>query len=266
MQGKVAVVTGGSGVLCSQMSKALAARGVKVAVLGRSPEKTQAVVDEIIKTGGQAIPILADVLNRDALEAANETVLSTWGQIDILVNGAGGNVPGGVVAPSESFFVDHRIEHFQEVLNINLHGSVLPSMVFGRSMAQQKSGVIINISSMTATRAITRVAGYAAAKAAIEAFTRWLAVETALKLGANIRVNAIAPGFFITEQNRSLLTNPDGSYTERGNAVIRNTPMGRFGSPDELAGACIWLCSDASRFVTGAVIPVDGGFSSWSGG
>lgn len=262
---RVAVVTGGSGILCSALAKALAARGAQVAVLGRTPEKIEAVVSQIRAKGGDALGISADVLDRQQLETARQTVLDRWGRIDILINGAGGNMPGAVVQPNQNFFEHLDFQSFRQVFALNLDGTVLPTQVFGSAMAAQKSGSIINISSMTAMQAVTRVVGYSAAKAAVDNLTKWLAVETAQKFGAGLRVNAIAPGFFITEQNRALLTNPDGSLTERGAAVVRKTPAARFGEADELIGACIWLCSDASRFVTGIIVPVDGGFSAWSG-
>lgn len=263
--GKVAVVTGGSGILCGAMAKALAARGARVAILGRTPEKNSAMLAEIKALGGTAIGVLADVLDQQALEAARQQVVDTWGRIDILINGAGGNIPGAAIPPGQNFFDDHPFANYKRVVELNLDGTVLPTMVFGQVMARQKSGSIINISSMTAAQAVTRVPGYSTAKAAVDCFTRWLAVEAALKFGEGIRVNAIAPGFFVTDQNRMLLTTPEGGYTERGASVIRKTPAGRFGEPDELVGACIWLCSEASKFVTGTVIPVDGGYSAWSG-
>lgn len=263
--GKVAVITGGSGILCGEMAKALAARGVKVGILGRTPEKNHAMVEAICSAGGEALGLVADVLDEAALEAACKLVLDTWGRIDILINGAGGNIPGAAIPPSENFFDNHPFENYKKVFDLNLHGTVLPTMVFGRAIGRQKEGSIINISSMTASQAVTRVPGYSTAKAAVDLFTKWLAVEAALKFGEGIRVNAIAPGFFVTDQNRALLTKAEGGYTERGESVIRKTPVRRFGEADELVGTCIWLCADASRFVTGTVIPVDGGFSAWSG-
>ena len=265
VSGKTAVITGGSGMLCGAMAKALAARGVRVAILGRTPEKNEKMAAEIRAAGGEAITLDADVLDEQALETAAHKVLDTWGKLDILINGAGGNIPGAAIPPGENFFEHHPFTNFKKVVDLNLDGTVLPSMVFGRLMARQKAGTIINISSMTAMQAVTRVPGYSTAKSAVDLFTKWLAVEAALKFGEGIRVNAIAPGFFVTDQNRSLLTTPDGGFTERGASVIRKTPAGRFGEPDELIGACVWLCSDASRFVTGTIIPVDGGFSAWSG-
>lgn len=261
---KVAVVTGGSGILCGTIAREMALRGCKVGILGRTPPKVDEMVADIRSAGGEALPLVADVLDAEALQAACGLVLKAWGKIDILINGAGGNIPGAAIPPEENFF-QHPFPNLQKVFALNFDGTVLPTMIFGKTMAEARSGSIINISSMTAQQAVTRVPGYSAAKAAVDCFTKWLAVEVALKFGDGIRVNAIAPGFFVTEQNRRLLTNEDGSYTERGAAVIRKTPARRFGEPEELIGAAIWLSSDASRFVTGTVIPVDGGFSAWSG-
>ncbi|MCC6723619.1 MAG: SDR family oxidoreductase [Saprospiraceae bacterium] len=265
VSGKVAVITGGSGILCGAMAKALAARGAKVGILGRTPAKNEKMVAEIKAAGGEALGLVADVLDEKNLMAAAQKILDTWGRLDILINGAGGNIPGAAIPPNENFFENHPFANYKKVFELNLDGTVLPTMVFGRIMAKQKSGSIINISSMTASQAVTRVPGYSTAKAAVDLFTKWLAVEVALKFGEHIRVNAIAPGFFVTDQNRALLTTPDGGYTERGESVIRKSPFRRFGEADELVGTCIWLCADASRFVTGTIIPVDGGFSAWSG-
>ncbi|HMJ68241.1 MAG TPA: SDR family oxidoreductase [Cyclobacteriaceae bacterium] len=264
LQNKTAVITGGTGVLGQSMVKAISSAGANVAVLGRRKEAGDALVAELIAAGGKAISVNADVLERDQLEAAKATVLKQFGAIDILINAAGGNMPGAVVAPEKTFF-DMQIGDFQKVVDLNLLGSVLPTQVFSEDMARRKKGVIINIASMAAMVTITRVAGYSAAKAAITNFTSWLAVEMAHKYGEGIRVNAISPGFFLTEQNRSLLTNPDGSYTARGQKVISQTPYGRFGRPEELSGTLVWLCSDASAFVTGINVPVDGGFNVFSG-
>ena len=264
LEGKAAVITGGGGVLGGSMARSLARDGVKVCLIGRSEGPLEEVADAIRASGGEALPLAADVLGRQALEAAREKVLRLWGRTDILVNAAGGNMPGATIGPDQTIF-DLKMEDFDKVTRLNLNGSVVPSLVFGQVMAEQKAGVIINISSMVVERALTRVAGYSAGKAAVENFTRWMAVEMALKFGEGIRVNAIAPGFFIGNQNRALLTNPDGSYTERGRTIINNTPMKRFGQPVELNGALHYLCSDAARFVTGIVIPVDGGFSAFSG-
>jgi NAD(P)-dependent dehydrogenase (short-subunit alcohol dehydrogenase family) len=264
LQNKVAVITGGTGVLGSAMSLALAHAGARVAIIGRRKEIAQKLADEIVKNGGDAIGISADVLNKDQLLQAKNEIMNRWSSIDILVNGAGGNMAGAVIPPDKTF-LDLKIEEFQKVVDLNLTGTVLPSQIFGEVMVSTKSGVIINISSMSALRPLTRVVGYSAAKSAVSNFTQWLAVEMAKKFGENIRVNAIAPGYFLTEQNRTLLTNADGSLTDRGNAIIRSTPFNRFGEPDELSGTLIWLCSDASKFVSGIVVPVDGGCSAFAG-
>ena len=268
LKNKTAIVTGGTGVLGSEMVLALAEAGASVGVLGRRQQQADEVVQQVRERGGQAISLPADVLEVDSLEAALKTMLAEFGTIDILVNAAGGNQPGATIAPNQTIF-DLQIPDLQKVIDLNLMGTILPSQVFGKVMADQKSGVIVNISSMAAYQAITRVMGYSVAKSAVEGYTRWLAVEMAQKFGEGIRVNAIAPGFFLADQNRRLLTNEDGSLTERGQQIINNTPFGRFGEPNELAGTLIWLCSDASRFVTGISVPVDGaltvtvGFEIW---
>lgn len=264
LKNKTAVITGGTGVLGQSMTQAISEAGANVAVLGRRKDAGDELVARLTKAGGKAISIKADVLEKDQLLSANETIIKEFGQIDILINAAGGNMPGAVVGPESSFF-DMKIDDFQKVVNLNLLGSILPTQVFAEDMAKRKKGVIINIASMAAMRTLTRVAGYSAAKSAITNFTGWLAVEMAHKYGEGIRVNAISPGFFLTEQNRALLTNPDGSYTQRGQKVINQTPYGRFGRPEELSGTLIWLCSDASAFITGVNVPVDGGFSVYSG-
>lgn len=264
LKDKTAVITGGTGVLGSAMAKGLAAAGARVVLIGRKAEAGQKILSEIQKSGGTAIFFQADVLQKEELKAAKEKILTAFGTIDILINAAGGNMPGATIPVDKTFF-DLDTRAFQQVVDLNLIGTVLPSQVFGEVMTIKKKGVIINISSMSAFRPITRVVGYSAAKAAVDNFTQWLAVEMARKSGEGIRVNAIAPGFFITEQNRALLTNPDGSLTERGKSVIQSTPVGRFGEPDELIGTLLWLCSDASKFVTGVVVPVDGGFNAFCG-
>lgn len=264
LDGQVAIVTGASGALCSTMARGLAAAGARVAVLARRVDKLEALVEQIRADGGEAIATPADVLDLQQLESAKDAVLAEWGSIDILVNGAGGNVAEATLVPGGNVF-DLPMEAFRRVMDLNLTGSLLPTQVFGREMARTKSGVIINISSMAADRAITRVVGYSAAKAALENYTMWMATELARSHGEGMRVNAIAPGFFIGEQNRRLLLNEDGSLTDRGNTIIANTPMGRFGEAEELVGTLVWLCSPASRFVTGIVVPVDGGFSAFSG-
>lgn len=264
LAGKVAVVTGGTGVLGGAMARGLATAGAKVAIVGRRADKAAEVAAAISAAGGEAMPLPADVLDAGSLRTARESLLANFGRVDILLNAAGGNMPGATVFGDLTFFTMQPTD-FERVVQLNLTGTLLPSQFFGEPMAAQGSGVIINISSMTAQKPLTRVLGYGNAKAAIDNFTRWLAVELAQKYGAGLRVNAIAPGFFIGEQNRGFLLNPDGTYTARGQSIIDHTPLKRYGAPDELVGTAVWLASDASRFVTGVVVPVDGGFSAFSG-
>lgn len=264
LEGQVALVTGGTGVLGGAMAQGLAQAGAKVAVLGRRRELAQAKADAIIAAGGDALALPADVLDRSQLEAARTLVLERWGRLDILVNAAGGNLPSATLPPGQSFF-NLPVEGLEPVIALNLQGTLLPSQVFGAELARAGRGCIVNISSMAAQRAMTRVVGYGVAKAAVENATRWLAVELARSFGARVRVNAIAPGFFVGEQNRALLLNPDGSLTARGQTIIDHTPAGRFGEPAELLSTLIWLCSPGASFVNGVVVPVDGGFSAFSG-
>ena len=264
LTGKTALITGGTGVLGTAMGKGLADAGANTVILGRRKESGDELVKSIRSQGSRSMFVKADVLNATDLLAAKETVLKEFGTIDILVNAAGGNLPGAVIMPEQNFF-DLKMDEFEKVVDLNLTGTVLPSKIFGEEMAKRKKGVIINIASMASLRPITRVVGYSASKAAVDNFTHWLAIEMAKKFGEGIRVNAIAPGFFITEQNRKLLTNPDGTYTLRGESAIRQTPFARFGLPEELVGTLIWLCSDASKFVTGVTVPVDGGFNAFCG-
>ncbi len=261
---KVALVTGGTGVLGGALARGLAAAGAKVAVMGRREEKAAEVVAEIQAAGGEALALPADVLERSDLEAARKRLISHWGRVDVLVNAAGGNRADATVVGDLSFF-GVSTAALDDVLKLNVLGTVLPSQIFGEAMVTAGQGSIINISSMAAARPLTRVAGYGAAKAAVDNLTRWLAVEFAQKYGPRLRVNAVAPGFFVGEQNRDLLLTPEGAPTQRGQKIIDHTPMGRFGEPDELVGTAVWLASDASRFVTGVVVPVDGGFSAYSG-
>jgi NAD(P)-dependent dehydrogenase (short-subunit alcohol dehydrogenase family) len=263
LSGKVAVVTGGGGVLGGSIASGLAAAGVRVAVCDLREEAASERVEEIRSAGGEAMSMAADVLDDFELRGAADRVLTSWERIDILVNAAGGNVVRARNDDRSIFDVPQ--DAFDEVLRLNLHGTVLPTLVIGEIMARQGSGSVVNISSMAAIQAISGVLGYSVAKAGIDTFTRWMAVELARKHGGGLRVNAVAPGFFVTLQNRDVLINADGSYTERARKVIDHTPMGRFGTPDELHGAIHWLCSAAASFVTGVVIPVDGGFSSFSG-
>ncbi|MEO8398170.1 MAG: SDR family oxidoreductase, partial [Chloroflexota bacterium] len=264
--GKVALITGGTGVLGSAMTKGLAAAGASVAILARTEAKTQALASEIQASGGQAIGIQADILDQAAIQRATDQALETYGRIDILVNGAGGNRSDATAVPGERSFFDLSPDVLQWVFNLNFTGSVLVSQVVGRQMAQQGSGVILNISSMASFKPMTRVIAYAGAKAAINNFTQWLAVYMATEHNPAIRVNAMAPGFFLGEQNRFLLIDEKtGDLTPRGQTIISHTPMRRFGEPDDLIGTMLWLVSDASRFVTGIVVPVDGGFSAFGG-
>ena len=264
LTGRVAVVTGGYGVLGGHMADRLARAGAKIAVLGRREAPSQEKADALEANGGDALPVVADVMDEDQLRQAKENVLDAWGRIDILVNAAGGNVADARTSDDRSIF-DVTQEAFREVVQLNLDGTVAPTLVFGEAMAGAGKGSIINISSMAAHRAITEVPGYSAAKAGVENFTRWMAVEAAREFGDGVRVNAVAPGFFIAKQNRDVMLNDDGSYTERTQTVLRNTPMGRLGDPEELGGVVHWLASDAASFVTGVVIPVDGGFNAFSG-
>lgn len=264
LSGKTSVVTGGSGALGSGLAHGLAHAGANVAVLARNIDRVDAVVAEIEGQGGTAIGISADVLQKNRLMEVRDEIVDRFGRIDILVNGAGGNVDAATLKPGDSIFRLNEAA-FRRVFDLNLMGTVLPTQVFGEVMADGGSGSIVNISSMAADRTLTRVVGYSAAKASVENFTRWMAVELARSFGEGLRVNAIAPGFFIGEQNRELLLNDDGSLTDRGQTIIAHTPMGRFGEADELVGTLLWLCSDAAKFVTGIVVPVDGGFSAFGG-
>ena len=262
--GRTALVTGGGGVLGSAMAVALAAAGARVAVLGRDAAKLAAATERIRAAGGQALSIQGDVLDRGSLQSAAERIAADLGPLDVLVHAAGGNRPGATVLPDGSVF-DLAESEFDAVVDLNLKGTLLPTLVFGRSMAARGRGSIITISSMAAVRPLTRVIGYAAAKAAVDNLTRWLAVELARKHGSGLRVNAIAPGFFVGEQNRSLLLNDDGTLTPRGQTIIDHTPAGRFGEPEELLSTLVWLCGPGASFVNGVVVPVDGGFSAFSG-
>jgi len=265
VRGQVAVITGGAGVLCSAMAKGLGAAGAKIAVLDLAREAACKLADEIKAAGGTAIGVPCNVLERPSVETAAEAVLQAFGRVDVLVNGAGGNKPQATTSPDKRFF-DLPADAVQWVFNLNFVGTLLPSQVFGRLMARQQSGVIINVSSMNAFRPLTRIPAYSAAKAAVSNFTQWLAVHMAQEYSPAIRVNAIAPGFFLTDQNRFLLTDADtGALTPRGQQIIGHTPQGRFGTPEDLVGALLWLVSPGAGFVTGIVVPVDGGFSAFSG-
>ena len=265
LSGKVAVVTGGAGVLCAALSRGLALEGVKVAILDVNRQGIDRLVSEINLAGGDAIGIECDVCDTTSIKSAAQQVIKEWGRVDLLINGAGGNSPQATTKADLSFF-DLPDNALEWVVELNLFGTMLVSQVFGRIMADQQNGIILNISSMNAFRPLTRIPAYSAAKAAVSNFTQWLAVHMALEYSPDIRVNAIAPGFFLTDQNHYLLINKDtGELTERGQAVITHTPMKRFGSPDDLLGVVLWLLSPASSFVTGIVVPIDGGFSAYSG-
>jgi NAD(P)-dependent dehydrogenase (short-subunit alcohol dehydrogenase family) len=260
---RVALVTGGYGVLGGSNPSRLAASGVRVAVWGRRPDACEAKVGEIREAGGIAAAFSVDVLDREQVHTACEAVLGEWDRVDILINAAGGNVARARSDDRSIFEVP--LDAFDEVLALNLHGTLIPSLVVGEAMAHRRSGSIVNVSSMASFQALSGVMGYSIAKAGIDNFTRWLAVDLARRYGDGLRVNAVAPGFFITKQNRDVLIDADGTYRERAQKVIARTPMGRFGTAEELYGAVHWLCSDAASFVTGTVIPVDGGFSAYSG-
>jgi NAD(P)-dependent dehydrogenase (short-subunit alcohol dehydrogenase family) len=265
LSGKAILITGGGGVLCGAMSRAFARVGARVAVLDRSLEAAQEVASCIVTAGGTAVAVQCDVLDKPSLEAAAGTVVEAFGRVDILVNGAGGNNPKATTSADLAFF-DLPADAVQWVFNLNFIGTLLPSQVFGRLMAERGEGVILNVSSMNAFRPLTRIPAYSAAKAAVSNFTQWLAVHVAQEYSPRIRVNALAPGFFLTEQNRFLLTDDEsGELTPRGRTIIDHTPMGRFGSPEDLIGAALWLLSDGASFVTGVVVPVDGGFSAFGG-
>jgi len=263
--GRTVVLTGGTGVLGSEMARALAGCHANVVLLARNIARAEELLASFGETRGRHSCVAADVVDRRAVEEAAKTVLGTYGRIDALVNAAGGNNPQATTNPSHSFF-DISPEAFEQVLSLNLLGTVIPTQAFARSMVEHKQGVIVNVSSVSATRPLTRIAAYAAAKAGISNFTQWLAVHLAQHYSAELRVNAIMPGFFLTEQNRFLVTERDsGALTERGQKIIDHTPLARFGTPDDLTGTLLWLLSPASRFVTGAVIPVDGGFTAFGG-
>ena len=265
VEGKVIAITGGAGVLCGEMSRSLAGRGAKVAVLDLDFPSAEALCEDITSAGGCAVAVKCNVLATDDIEAALARTIKSLGAVDVLVNGAGGNKKQATCVPPETLFFDLDADAISWVFQLNCIGTILPSQVVGRHMAQRGSGVIINISSMNAIRPLTRIAAYSAAKAAVSNFTQWLAVYMCQNHSTDIRVNAIAPGFFLTEQNRFLLTDANGEPTPRGSQIIDHTPMGRFGQPSELIGTLVWLISDAAKFVTGTVIPVDGGFDAYSG-
>jgi len=262
--GKVAVVTGGGGVLCSVVSEALGENGASVAVLDLKEDAAQTVATSIRDKGGKALAVVADVTDRDCVEEACKKVLEAFGTVDILVNGAGGNMPKATTGPGLSFF-DISQEALESVISLNLLGTIIPCQVFGKVMAEKGSGVILNFASVNAFRPLANIPAYSAAKAAVSNFTQWLAVHMSHNYSKKIRVNAVAPGVFFGRQNRYLLLDEAGELTQRGKAIINHTPMARFGEPEELVGTVLWLLSDESRFVHGVIVPVDGGFTAFSG-
>lgn len=265
LENKVIIVTGGTGILGKSFIEGIVNAGGTVGILGRNKDVANERADLINKNGGKAIALIADAMDEPQLLDAKKKVLDAFGRIDGLVNGAGGNQPEGVLLPGADIF-KMNIEGMKKVMDLNTWGTLIPSQIFGEAIAQtSESGSIVNISSMNSKRAITRVLGYNMGKAAVDCYNQWFAVELANRYGDKIRMNALAPGFFLTEQNKNLLTNPDGSFTERGQKVIAQTPFKRFGHPDELQGALVWLLSDASKFVTGSMVCVDGGFSIFGG-
>lgn len=264
ISGQVAVITGAGGIICGTLAKEMAKKGVKVALLDLFIESAQKITDEIIADGGDAVAIKADVLDRASLNAAREKVIEKYGKIDILVNGAGGNKPQATTTKDKDFF-NLDLDAFKWVFDLNVTGAVLTTMVFGEVMAKQKKGNVINIASMSSYHPLTNTVAYCGAKAAVANFTEWMATHFNQNYSNDIRVNAIAPGFLLTNQNRYLLTNEDGSATDRGQRVLAKTPMGRYGEPVEMAGPVMFLCSEAASFINGAVLPVDGGFSSYWG-
>ncbi|WP_294071576.1 SDR family oxidoreductase [Proteiniphilum sp. UBA1028] len=263
IRGKVIAITGGTGVLGTSMVEYLAAHGAHVAVMARNEEKGNQLIKKVKDEGGEAMFLQTDVTNEDVLKQNARDIAEKYGTIDVLINGAGGNMPGATIGPNNNIF-DLKMDDFRKVVDLNLMGTVMPTVVFAEYMVKAKKGNIVNISSASALRPLTRVAGYGAAKAAVTNFTKYMAGELATKFGESFRVNALCPGFFITEQNRTLLTNPDGSYSDRGNTIIAHTPFRRFGVPEDLLGTLHYLVSDASKFVTGTVAIVDGGFDAFS--
>jgi NAD(P)-dependent dehydrogenase (short-subunit alcohol dehydrogenase family) len=264
LAGKVIVVTGGTGILGKAFIDGIVEAGGAVGILGRNAQVAEERANAINAAGGKAIALVADVMNEAELVAAKDKLLAAFGRIDGLVNGAGGNMREGVLQPDEDIF-KMNIDGMKKVMELNLWGTLIPTQVFGEAIAKTGKGSIVNISSMNSKRAITKVLGYNIGKAAVDCYNQWFAVELANRYGDAIRMNALAPGFFLTEQNRYLLTKPEGGYTQRGELVIKQTPFKRFGHADELKGALVWLLSDASVFVTGSMICVDGGFSIFGG-
>jgi len=264
LKGKVIVVTGGTGVLGESFIKAIAEAGGKIAVLGRNKERAEERVKQAQNLGADALAVIANVLDEEDVIRAKDQVLEHFGTIDGLVNAAGGNIPGATITPETNLF-DSKISDTIKAIELNLYGTIIPTQVFGQVIAEKGKGAIINISSLAASRSITRVLGYTVAKHGIDGYTKWMATELSLRYGDKVRINAIAPGVFLTEQNRTLLTNPDGTFTSRAQKFINNTPYSRLGDPQELAGTLVFLLSDASGFINGETVFVDGGFNAWCG-
>ena len=263
IEGKVILITGGYGVLGSQMAEYLSSEKARVVILGRSKEKGEALASKIRNEGNEALFLVSDVLNEDNLKQNRKDILDAYGRIDVLINAAGGNMQGATIPPDKTIF-DLDLDALKNVIDLNLFGTILPTLVFAKAMVDNNKGNIINIASMSSFRPLTRVAGYGIAKSAVVSFTEYMAGELAIKFGDNFRINALAPGFFITDQNRALMINPDSTYTDRAKSVISHTPFRRFGEPEELLGAIHYLASDASSFVNGTTLVVDGGFNSYS--
>jgi len=264
LKGKVIVVTGGTGVLGESFIKAIAEAGGKIAVLGRNKERAEERVKQAQNLGAEALAVIANVLDEEDVIRAKDQVLEHFGTIDGLVNAAGGNIPGATITPESNLF-DSKISDTIKAIELNLYGTIIPTQVFGQVIAEKGKGAIINISSLAASRSITRVLGYTVAKHGIDGYTKWMATELSLRYGDKVRINAIAPGVFLTEQNRTLLTNPDGTFTSRAQKFVNNTPYSRLGDPQELTGTLVFLLSDASGFINGETVFVDGGFNAWCG-
>lgn len=264
LKDKVIVITGGTGILGKSFVKALAEAGAKICIIGRNQEKINERISMANDLGAEAIGIVADVMDEQSVKDAKQLIVNRYGSIDGLINAVGGNIPGATIADDQNIF-DNKIQDTIKAIELNLYGTIIPTLIFGELIAVKGKGSIINISSLAASRPLTRVLGYTVAKHAIDGFTKWMSTELALRYGDKVRVNAIAPGVFLTEQNKTLLTNPDGSYTDRAQKFINGTPYRRLGDPSELEGTLVYLLSDASAFVSGEIIFVDGGFNSWSG-
>lgn len=264
LRGKVIVVTGGTGVLGASFVKALAQAGAKVCIIGRNEERAKERVALVESEGAAGLAVTGDVMDERSMSDVREAILDKWGTIDGLVNAAGGNIPGATIGPDQDIF-GSDVRDTLKAIELNLFGTIIPTHVFGKVIAEKKKGAIVNIASLSSSQAISRVLGYTVAKNGVVGFTKWMASELALRYGDGVRVNALAPGVFLTEQNRTLLTNPDGSYTDRAQKFVNGTPFSRLGDPSELEGTLVYLLSDASAFVNGETVYVDGGFNAWSG-